>query len=660
MNDIKSEVRMQKPCSPKKQRSKPDRVRAPFSMIALLALGCTSEHAAATVCTYSDQTLDASSTFGSGDKKLTSVSSIDHSTHCLSVFGSSGSARCLPIVATPSAVETDVASAVGFWNSSGAKKSGTLPVHGSFDLTQAFTAGKVTAFSGISASDVCSNANFNGSPGTASCVDFPVVTASSDLAWGSTATASTKYLTFTATGSSLGVAKLVFSGDTSSFRVVDIGGHTITATPSSDLSVPVVSGAAASTRRIGLIPLFAGQVAKSLNITATDAKGDSIGSYTASATLTAMDLTSPSYVSTTNTLPQNGNNQFLGNPYLLPNGKIAFRFAQYLYTYDVSAGTFSSSGSSALMSAGDHNLGWATLSDGKVIYYGGTATGNVYTPVGPIQAIDPSTLALTNYSAGTAYWAGPWGQNHGYQDSSNSLLYIGTIWGSNSPSKLLRLVYDPNNTTFSLSDTAVATSALSSGAAAQQIVAPATSGGTAYLLYCGANGMVLRAINSDGTLVAESGQAVTSAGDSKYDEVGSIMLDDGRIWVVGGRASGATNSSTSMFYTPSSNTWSAGPNLLRGRRSPVLVKTSSGKIVIFGGREVIDGAATPQSNLGVVEMMNPSTDTISSIATLNIPSDSPYLEFVHGTKAADGTLVILQHRVNTVSRRTSVYHIPDF
>lgn len=240
--------------------------------------------AVATVCSVSPQVLDSSAVLNA-PSYFTSVTSVSSSVHCGTFFGVAGSARCLPIVATPSAVETDVISGARFWNEGGEAKTGTFPNRGSVDLTQSFSAGKISSVTGISASDVCSSAQFNGSAGTAVCASFPSISSSASLSWGSTGIASSKNIEFTVTGSGVGLVNLAFSGDTSFFQVSAIGVATTAIIPSASVTQTLASAGSAASKIFSLKPVFTGLStgdSKSMTITITDALGNLVGTHLAS------------------------------------------------------------------------------------------------------------------------------------------------------------------------------------------------------------------------------------------------------------------------------------------------------------------------------------------------------------------------------------------
>lgn len=88
------------------------------------------------------------------------------------LFGEAGTAVCLSGSSSDKASAGNVLTGKGYWDSSGAVRTGTMPDRGgSWDLTTAFPgAGYFSAISSaLAASDVCSTKTFLGSVGTATC-----------------------------------------------------------------------------------------------------------------------------------------------------------------------------------------------------------------------------------------------------------------------------------------------------------------------------------------------------------------------------------------------------------------------------------------------------------------------------------------------------------
>jgi hypothetical protein len=102
---------------------------------------------------------------------------------------------------------------------------------------------------------------------------------------------------------------------------------------------------------------------------------------------------------------------------------------------------------------------------------------------------------------------------------------------------------------------------------------------------------------------------VVSAGPSTVSRSnhGAVLLPDGRVWLVGG--DGASASTTTEYYTPSSGSvtagFIAGPNLLGTQYAPLTVLLSTGKVLVAGNSNYTTDA----------ELYDPSSGTVSKTGT---------------------------------------------
>ena len=178
-----------------------------------------------------------------------------------------------------------------FFSGSNGIEEGNIKALGDLDIsTMAFSqASLVTSLTAPALSAVCSTAQLFGQPGTANCGSMPPsisVSGGSDLNWGLTTSApSSKLLQFSISGTGRTFAKVSFTGDSSAFSVVSVGGLQINQlTSSGPILVPIASDVASSVN-VSLKPKLTTGAAKTVNISIEDSAGDTIGSYTASATV---------------------------------------------------------------------------------------------------------------------------------------------------------------------------------------------------------------------------------------------------------------------------------------------------------------------------------------------------------------------------------------
>lgn len=93
--------------------------------------------------------------------------------------------------------------------------------------------------------------------------------------------------------------------------------------------------------------------------------------------------------------------------------------------------------------------------------------------------------------------------------------------------------------------------------------------------------------------------------------LGSILLDNGKILVVGGNTTVSSNSVTSSeIFNPNLGIASVSGNMNLARTSPKLVKLSNGRVLIYGGQ---DSAGKFVKEL---ELFNSSTETFQNLGIL--------------------------------------------
>lgn len=164
------------------------------------------------------------------------------------------------------------------WDATGSSISGSLQNHGVFNLaTTAFTsAGVISSFTGLSASQVCSTSQLFGTVGTANCITQPSLTLSGELNWGSVGAPSTKTLTISQNSTGTSYFKISFSGPgTDGFILNSAAGVTFaSATNSVGAQVFPLDSTHLPTQIVSIKPRYVDGTTKTMTLTATYPSGD--------------------------------------------------------------------------------------------------------------------------------------------------------------------------------------------------------------------------------------------------------------------------------------------------------------------------------------------------------------------------------------------------
>ncbi len=108
----------------------------------------------------------------------------------------------------------------------------------------------------------------------------------------------------------------------------------------------------------------------------------------------------------------------------------------------------------------------------------------------------------------------------------------------------------------------------------------------------------------------------TNMANARYMGNGTV-LNDGRAFLVSG-GSGTTAYSTTSFFDPNTNSFSAGPNMTTARYSAPIEKLNNGKILIMGGCTAVDAVSGTCSSgyLSTAELYDPATNTWTLTGTM--------------------------------------------
>lgn len=124
-------------------------------------------------------------------------------------------------------------------------------------------------------------------------------------------------------------------------------------------------------------------------------------------------------------------------------------------------------------------------------------------------------------------------------------------------------------------------------------------------------------------------------------------LSDGRIFICGGIATGASTSSpcltNAQIFDPTTNTWTQVSSMPTGRRLHNLVTLPNGKVLVVGGRLGINNSANTSATCAIYD---PMTDTWSTAGSMNnaraicavaVHPSATKVGVVAGTNASGGT-----------------------
>ncbi len=90
-----------------------------------------------------------------------------------------------------------------------------------------------------------------------------------------------------------------------------------------------------------------------------------------------------------------------------------------------------------------------------------------------------------------------------------------------------------------------------------------------------------------------------------------VRLNDGRVWMSGGKKADGTFAAETEIYNPTANSWSPGPALLTGRSGHTGTLLADGRVVVIGG------AGTSGIALASVEIFDPSANTVRATGVMN-------------------------------------------
>lgn len=150
------------------------------------------------------------------------------------------------------------------------------------------------------------------------------------------------------------------------------------------------------------------------------------------------------------------------------------------------------------------------------------------------------------------------------------------------------------------------------------------------------------------TYIATTGNMVVG----RYDHT-ATLLDDGRVLLTGGRKTGSTIVEAVEIYRPSSKDFVTAPPMAYARADHRAIKLQSGKVLVVGGYGHISTGA-PDSYLASTEIFDPSTDTWSAGPDLNVPRRF----FGLGPASGDRVVVALGETTGGLTAKTWEQFIP--
>ncbi|WP_413568370.1 Kelch repeat-containing protein [Bdellovibrio sp. HCB117] len=125
----------------------------------------------------------------------------------------------------------------------------------------------------------------------------------------------------------------------------------------------------------------------------------------------------------------------------------------------------------------------------------------------------------------------------------------------------------------------------------------------------------------------------------------ATLLNDGRVFVAGG-VEGANPATSTRIYTPSSNTWTPGPNLSTFRGYHTATLLTSGKVFIAGGMNATNDA------IQTADVYDPDTNSITTI-NMVLP------RMLHSAIPLPGGKVLVSGGINNITSITTKNEICD-
>jgi cellulose synthase/poly-beta-1,6-N-acetylglucosamine synthase-like glycosyltransferase/transposase len=102
----------------------------------------------------------------------------------------------------------------------------------------------------------------------------------------------------------------------------------------------------------------------------------------------------------------------------------------------------------------------------------------------------------------------------------------------------------------------------------------------------------------------------------------SVVLNDGRVLIAGGRSATNTVVSSSDIFDPNTNTMSAGPNMTTNRTNFQMVKLANGKVLAIAGCTTFASGSCSAST-STSELFDPGTGTWTATGSMSTSGQSP-------------------------------------
>lgn len=108
----------------------------------------------------------------------------------------------------------------------------------------------------------------------------------------------------------------------------------------------------------------------------------------------------------------------------------------------------------------------------------------------------------------------------------------------------------------------------------------------------------------------------------------AVLLNDGRVLVIGGQSTAVSDESSIEVYNPATNTWSFGAAMAVGRRLPAAALLNDGRVLVAGGY----AGSTFHSS---AQIYNPTTNTWTNAGNMVTQR-----AWAHATRLADGRILV--------------------
>jgi hypothetical protein len=194
------------------------------------------------------------------------------------LFGTPGSATCA--TGSADAVAANILATKTAWSDTGVLLTGTMPNHGAFDVSQIFsTPGYVSSLTGLTKASICSDTNFLGQAGEATCNTTSIgsINVTGTLSWGSTTSLAQKTIAISASGSDPTFARVSFAGaGANGFKIVSVAGTAVNLPASSYTSVTIgliSTSPSQASADIVIEPLYVDGTTKTMTVTITQPSG---------------------------------------------------------------------------------------------------------------------------------------------------------------------------------------------------------------------------------------------------------------------------------------------------------------------------------------------------------------------------------------------------